>query len=130
MAYSRSKRGIALGGGGVQYTCLVGCRLPPLDGYVSSFNNRCLWPLILEQLLSESGERLCTNHPSNKPTALNLKLLFILRLIISTGNGKVFQSMLWTFICWCLVFERIGNKYSLLLYFKLNLTLPTRHLMK
>ena len=31
-AYSCTKRGIARGGGGVQNTCLVGCRLPPLDG--------------------------------------------------------------------------------------------------
>ena len=26
--------GCDVGGGGVQYTCLVGCRLPPLGGYV------------------------------------------------------------------------------------------------
>ena len=24
-----------VGGGGVQFICLVGCRLPPLDGYVT-----------------------------------------------------------------------------------------------
>ena len=28
---------MAPGGGGVQYTCLVGCRPPPLDGYVSVY---------------------------------------------------------------------------------------------
>ena len=31
-AYSCTKRGIAPGGCVVQNTCLVGCRLPPLDG--------------------------------------------------------------------------------------------------
>ena len=28
--------GCDVGGGGVQYTCLVGCRLPPLDGYAAA----------------------------------------------------------------------------------------------
>ena len=34
-AYSCSKQGISPGWSGIQYTCLVGCRLPPLDGYVA-----------------------------------------------------------------------------------------------
>ena len=34
-AISRSEEGIGLGGGGVQYIFLIGCRLSPLDGYVS-----------------------------------------------------------------------------------------------
>ena len=43
-AYSCSKQGIAPGGGGVprwrgwgQHTYLVGCRLPPLDGYMAVY---------------------------------------------------------------------------------------------
>ena len=33
--YSCSGQGKALGGVGVQYICLIGCRLSPLDGYVA-----------------------------------------------------------------------------------------------
>ena len=50
MAYSCSERGIvsrrcvvSYWRGLVLYICLIGCRLPPLDGYVSSFKNRLLW---------------------------------------------------------------------------------------
>ena len=34
-AYAPGGVGCHIGGGGVQYICLVGCRLPPLDGYVA-----------------------------------------------------------------------------------------------
>ena len=52
-AYSCTERGIAPGGGGVQYTCLVGCRLPPLDVNIAvclvltiEFYGRSEWVLL------------------------------------------------------------------------------------
>ena len=54
LAISCSDQGIGLKGGGVQYTCLVGCRLPPLDGYVS---------VCLVLTIEVYGNFLATNGP-------------------------------------------------------------------